>query len=410
MAGGSNKSGQRALVKRRQFVGSVGGNAAGVAVPALLRPGSARADSEPLRLGVLTDLNSWARDVAGPGSVQAVKMAVVEFGTTVIGRPIEILVGDHQMKPDVGSEIARDWFGDQNVHSIIDVPNSSIGIAVHNLARDKNRIALLSRTFVSETTGRLSSLNTAQFALETYALGGVTASALMADGARSFFFVTADFAFGHSRQAETSAAVLAGGGRIIGSVVHPPGTTEFASYLLQAQSSGADVIAFANSAADTVNSIKQAAEFGVMASRQKVAALLLFETDIHAIGLQTTQGVYAALATCWDLDDRTRALSHRFFEVVKAMPTMTQTGSYSGALHYLRSVSVAGTDQPKAVIQKMRELPIDDAFLRGAWLRADGRVIEDAFLAQVKKQAESSGSWDLLRIHCRCRERMRSGR
>ena len=275
--------------------------------------GSRARAAEPLRLGVLTDISSFGRDTNGPGSVEAVHMAVAEFGPSVLGRPIEILVADHQEKVDVGTQIARKWFDEDGVLAIIDVPNSAIGIGVHNLARDKGRIALLAGTFASDVTNQLCSPNTVQMGLDTYAMGHVLARSLLADGARTWFFITADFAFGAALQADATDAIVKGGGTVVGAAKHPPITSDFSSFLLEAQSSGADVIAFANSAGDTTNSLKQAAEFGLVGGKQKLAVFLMFETVIKTVGLQATQGVYAPIWSYWDTDDRTRAWSKAFF-------------------------------------------------------------------------------------------------
>jgi branched-chain amino acid transport system substrate-binding protein len=358
----------------------------------------ARAQAKPIRIGVLTDMSSWARDATGPGSVQAANMAVQEFGSSVLGRPIEILVGDHQEKVDIGSQIARKWFDEDGVHAIADVPNSAVGMAVHNLARDKRGIALLSGTFSSDVTNQLCSPFTAQFALDTYSLANVAASAITAEGARSWFFITADFAFGHALEADATAAITKLGGKILGSVKHPVNNPDFSSFLVRAQASKADVIAIANSAGDTVNCIKQAAEFGIVGSQQKMAALLLFISDIHSVGLKVAQGIYCTTGAYWDLDDKTRAWGAEFYKKANAMPTDTQAGTYSGILHYLKAMRAAGTDNPEAVMAKMRELPIEDAFIRGGKLRPDGRVIEDLYLTRVKTPEQSKQPWDYLSI------------
>jgi branched-chain amino acid transport system substrate-binding protein len=352
----------------------------------------------PLRLGVLTDMSSFGRDSNGPGSVEAARMAVAEFGPTVLGRPIELLVGDHQERVDVGAQIARKWFDEDDVRAIIDVPNSAIGISVHNLAREKDRIALLSGTFSSDVTNQLCSPNTVQFGLDTYAMGTSLARSLMADGAKSWFFITADFAFGAALRADATAAIVAGGGRVVGEAKHPVNTSDFSSFLLTAQASGADVIAFANSAGDTANSLKQAAEFGLLAGRQKIAVFLMFDTNIKALGLGMIQGTYAPIWTYWDTDDRTRAWSQQFFARIKAMPTSSQTGCYSGTLHYLKSVAAAGGGDTGAVMEKMRALPIYDAFIRDGRLRADGRVLKNVALGRVKTPAQSKGDWDFIEI------------
>ncbi len=360
--------------------------------------GRVHAQGAPVRLGVLTDMSGFASDTNGPGSVQAVRMAIAEFGGTVLDRQVEVLVADHQQRVDLGVQIARKWFDEDGVRAVIDVPNSAIGIGVHNLARDKDRIALLSGTFSSDVTNALCSPNTAQFGLDTYAMGSVLATALLADGARSWFFITADFAFGTALEADATVAVRKGGGTVLGSIKHPIATSDFSSYLLQAQSSGADVIAFANSAGDTVNSIKQAAEFGLVGGRQKLAALLMFETNIHAIGLAAAGGVYATIWSYWDTDDMTRSWSRQFFSKVGAMPTMAQTGSYSGTLHYLKAVQAAGTLDTAAVMDRMRALPVEDAFVRGGVLRADGRVVKDVALGRIKTPTESKREWDYVAL------------
>ena len=358
----------------------------------------ARAAADPIRLGVLTDMSSFGRDTNGPGSVQAVHMAVDEFGPQVLNRPIEILVADHQERVDIGTQIARKWFDEDGVQAVVDVPNSAIGIGVHNLARDKGRIALLAGTYASDVTNQLCSPNTVQMGLDTYAMGHVLAQSLLAEGAKTWFFITADFAFGAALQADATDAITRGGGTVVGAVKPPLMASDFSSFLLQAQASGADVIAFANSAGDTTNSLKQAAEFGLVGGKQKLGVFLMFETNIKAVGLQATQGTYAPLWSYWDTDDKTRAWSKAFFAKIGAMPTQAQTGSYSGTLHYLKAVAAAGTTDTAAVMDKMRSLPIDDAFIRNGRLRADGRVVKDLALGRVKTPAQSTGDWDFIEI------------
>ncbi len=358
---------------------------------------SARA-AEPLRLGVLTDMSSFGRDTNGPGSVLAVNMAIGEFGSSVLGRPIEVLVADHQERVDVGTQIARKWFDEDGVQAIIDVPNSAIGIGVHNLAREKGRIALLAGTFASDVTNQLCSPNTVQMGLDTYAMGHVLAKSLLAEGAKTWFFITADFAFGAALQADATEAILKGGGKVVGAVKHPLMASDYSSFLLEAQNSGADVIAFANSAGDTTSSLKQAAEFGLVGGKQKLAVFLMFETNIKAVGLQATQGVYAPIWSYWDTDDRTRAWSQAFFGKIGAMPTVAQTGSYSGTLHYLKAVAASGSADTQTVMQTMRKLPVEDAFVRNGRLRADGRVVKDIALGRIKSPAQSTRDWDFIEI------------
>lgn len=351
-----------------------------------------------VRIGVLTDLSSWGRDNSGPGSVEAAKMAVEEFGPTVLGKPIEVISADHQMKTDVGVQIVRNWFDNEKVDAIVDVPNSAIAIAVADLARERNKIALLSGPGASSLTNELCSPNTVHFTYDTYALSKVTASAVMKEGAKSWFFVTADYAFGHQLEADATHFVKQMGGTVVGSVRHPTNTADFSSFVLQAQSSKADVVAFANAGQDTDNAIKQAGEFGLVQGGQKLVGLLMFDTDVHAIGLKAAQGTYMTTASYWNMNDATRAWSKKFFARVHMMPTMIQTGVYGAVLHYLKAIKAAGTDDPQKVMAKMRKLPIEDTFVHGGYLRADGRVIRDMYLAKVKSPAESKEPWDYLDI------------
>ena len=359
---------------------------------------SAQISDDVVRIGVLTDLSSWGRDNSGPGSVEAAKMAVEEFGPTVLGKPIEIISADHQMKTDVGVQIAREWFDNGKVDAVADIPNSGIAIAVHNLVRDRNRIALLSGPGASSLTDELCSANTVQFAYDTYALSKVTASAVINEGGKSWFFITADYAFGQQLEKDATRFIKELGGTVLGSVRHPTNTADFSSFALQAQSSKADVVAFANAGQDTDNSIKQAGEFGVVKGGQKLVGLLMFDTDVHAIGLEAAQGTYMTTASYWNMDDKTRAWSKKFFAKTNVMPTMIHTGVYGSVLHYLRAIKAAGTDDPQKVMAKMRELPIEDVFVHGGRLREDGRVIRDMYLARVKKPQDSKEPWDYLEI------------
>jgi len=359
---------------------------------------SAQISDDVVRIGVLTDLSSWGRDNSGPGSVEAAKMAVEEFGPTVLGKPIEIVSADHQMKVDVGVQIAREWFDNGKVDAVADIPNSGIAIAVHNLVRDRNKIALLSGPGASSLTDELCSPNTVQFAYDTYALSKVTASAVINEGGKSWFFITADYAFGQQLEKDATRFIKELGGSVLGSVRHPTNTADFSSFALQAQGSKADVVAFANAGQDTDNSIKQAGEFGLVKGGQKLVGLLMFDTDVHAIGLEAAQGTYMTTASYWNMDDKTRAWSKTFFARTNVMPTMIHTGVYGSVLHYLKAIKAAGTDDPQKVMAKMRELPIEDVFVHGGRLREDGRVIRDMYLARVKKPSESKEPWDTLEI------------
>jgi len=364
----------------------------------LSTPSLAQVSDDVVRIGVLTDLSSWGRDNSGPGSVEAAKMAVEEFGKTVLGKPIEIISADHQMKSDVGVQIARNWFDNGKVDAVVDIPNSAIAIAVHNLARERNRIALLSGPGSSALTDDLCSPNTVQFAYDTYALSKVTASAVIAEGGKSWYFITADYAFGSQLENDATRFIKASGGTVVGGVRHPTNTADFSSFALQAQNSRANVVAFANAGQDTDNSIKQSGEFGLVKGGQKLVGLLMFDTDVHAIGLDAAQGTYLTTASYWNMNDKTRAWSKKFFAKTNVMPTMIQTGVYGSVLHYLKAIKAAGTDDPAKVMAKMRELPIEDTFVHGGKLREDGRVIRDMYLAKVKKPSESKEPWDYLDI------------
>lgn len=359
---------------------------------------TAQISNDVVRIGVLTDLSSWGRDNSGPGSVEAAKMAVEEFGSTVLGKPIEIVSADHQMKTDVGLQIVRDWFDNGKVDAVADIPNSGIAIAVHNMVRERNKIALLSGPGASSLTDELCSPNTVHFAYDTYALSKVTASAVLNEGGKSWFFVTADYAFGQQLEKDATRFIKELDGKVLGSVRHPTNTADFSSFVLQAQNSKADVVAFANAGQDTDNAIKQSGEYGLVQSGQKLVGLLMFDTDVHAIGLQAAQGTYMTTASYWNMDEKTRAWSRRFFARTKVMPTMIHTGVYGAVLHYLKAIKAAGTDDPAAVMAKMRDLPIGDAFVHGGKLREDGRVIRDMYLARVKKPSESKEPWDYLEI------------
>lgn len=365
----------------------------------LALPAQAQISDDVVKIGVLTDLSSWGRDNSGPGSVEAAKMAAEEFGGTVAGKKIEIIAADHQMKPDVGLQIAREWFDIGKVDAIADVPNSAIGIAVHNLARDKNRLALLSGPGSSDITNKLCSPNTVHFAYDTYALAKVTANAMIQEGGKSWYFLTADYAFGHALEKDATSFIQKAGGTVAGRVLHPTGTNDFSSFLLQAQGSKSSVIGFANAGQDAVNALKQAAEFGVGRGKdQRIVSLLMFDTDIHAAGLQNAQGVLMTTASYWDMNAESRAWSEKFFKRTNVMPSMIHAGVYGSVLHYLKSIKETGTDDAARSMAKMRELPINDVFTKNAKLREDGRVIRDMYLARVKAPKDSKKPWDYLEI------------
>lgn len=367
--------------------------ALGVGAPAL-----AQVSDDAVRIGVMTDLSSWGRDNTGPGSVEAAKMAIEEFGPTVLGKPIELISADHQMKVDVGTQLARGWFDNSKIDAIVDVPNSAIAIALHNMVRERNKVLLLSGAGASSLTDDLCSPNTVQFTYDTYALAKVTASAMVAEGGKSWFFVTADYTFGHQLEQDATRFIKQAGGEVLGSVRHPSNTSDFSSFALQAQNSKANVVAFANAGQDTQNAIKQANEFGLVRSGQKLVGLLLFDADIHAIGLREAQGTYMTTASYWNMDEKTRAWSKKFFARTGVMPSMIHTGVYGAVLHYLKAIAAAGSDEAAKVMPKMRELPIEDAFVHQGKLREDGRVIRDMYLARVKKPEQSKEPWDYLEL------------
>ncbi len=372
-----------------------GGGLAALAAPFVR---TARA-AEPLRLGVLVDMSSWGRDTGGMGSTVAAQMAVEELGGLAGGRPVEFLSGNHRMNPDLGVQIARDWFDNQDVQAIVDVPMSALGLAISGFCKQKNRLALLSGPGASSITNQDCNANTVQFTYDTYALAHVIGAAMVAEGAKTCFFITADYSFGHQLQADATAFIEKAGGKVLGHSLHPPGASDFSAVLLAAQASKADVVALANAAQDTNNAIKQAAEFGIgqRLNGQRIAALLMFITYVPALGLKTAQGIMLTTASYWDLNAETRAWSERFFARTNVMPSMEQTGTYGVVLHYLKAVAKVGTD-PQAVMAEMRKMPINDAFVKNGYLRIDGRVIRDMYLARIKSPEESKGPWDYYDI------------
>lgn len=361
----------------------------------LLAPAS-RAE-EPVRIGVLTDMGGPYADAAGAGSVVAARLAVEDFGAKPLGRPVEILSADHQNKPDIATAIARRWFDVDGVSMVTDLTNSGVAIAVQALAREKHRIDLVTSTATTALTNNECSPYGVHWTFDSYALSAGTARSLVAEGGRSWYFITANYTFGTNLEQTASRMIEAAGGRVLGHTLAPLNTTDFAAQLLQAQASGADVVGLANSGADTANSVVQAAEFG-LTKRQKLAAFLPFITDIKAIGLRDAQGLLLTTAFYWDRDDAGRAWAQRFYRLKGAMPTMIQAGTYSAVLHYLRAVAEAGTLDPDAVMTAMRRRPVNDAVFHGGSIRANGQMVHDMYLAQVKAPEESRSEWDLYKI------------
>lgn len=359
----------------------------------------AQVSNDVVKLGILNDQSGVYADLAGPGSVTAAKMAVEDFGGKVLGKPIDVIFADHQNKPDVATPIVNQWIDVDNVDVVVDVPTSSVALAVQEITKNKNRIHLNSTAGSSDLTGKACSPMGIHWTYDTYALANSTGRALTKDGGDTWFFITADYAFGHALEKDTSAAVTAAGGKVLGSVNAPFPNQDFSSFLLQAQSSGAKVIGLANAGGDMINAIKQAHEFGITSAGQRLAGLLTFITDIHSLGLATTQGLVLTTGFYWDRDDETRAWSKRFAERNNGkMPTMVQAGVYSVVMHYLQAIKAAGTDEAKAVVAKMREMPVNDFFAHNGHVRADGRMVHDMYLVQVKTPAESRYPWDYYKI------------
>jgi branched-chain amino acid transport system substrate-binding protein len=347
-----------------------------------------------VRIGVLNDQSGLYADLGGPGSVVAARMAVEDAGATVLGKPVEIVVADHQNKADIGAAIARRWFDTEKVDMAIGFDNSSVALAVEQLAAEHNRIAIAGAVGSTAFTGKACTPTEASWLYDSYALTTSLARSVVAEGRDTWFFLTVDYAFGHSLEADATSAVLAAGGKVLGSVRHPLNTADFSSYLLQAQASGAKVVALANGGGDMINAIKQAGEFGLTRGGQTVVSLLVFISDVHSMGLQTAQGLKFVTAFYRDRDEDSRAWSKRFFARHGRMPTMAQAGVYSAIRHYLAAIAAAGTDEAQAVMAKMREIPVNDFYAKNGHLREDGRLVHDMYFAEVKKPAESREPWD----------------
>ena len=372
--------------------------AAGVLASLAAAPGVANAQvsDDVVKIGVLNDMSGLYADIAGPGSVLAAQMAVEDFGKSL---KVEIVSADHQNKPDVGASIARQWFDTEKVDVIVDVPTSSVALAINEIAREKKKAFLNSGAATSDLTGKNCSPNTVHWTYDTWMLANGTGSAIVKTGGDSWFFLTADYAFGHALERDTENVVKAGGGKVVGKVRHPLNTQDFSSFLLQAQASKAKIIGLANAGGDTINSIKQASEFGITQSGQNLAGLLVFLTDVHGLGLQIAQGLILTETFYWDLNDSTRAWTKRFVEKSGGKyPTMVHAGVYGAVLHYLKAVEAGKTDDGTKTIAKMKEIPTDDPLFGKGTIRADGRKIHPAYLFEVKKPAESKGPYDYYKL------------
>jgi branched-chain amino acid transport system substrate-binding protein len=381
--------------RTRRFAAIIALACAGLAAPAF-------AQDKTIKIGVLNDMSSLYADIGGPNSVLAVKMAVEDSGLTKRGWKVDVLSGDHQNKADIGTNMARQWIDVDKVDAVVDTPNSGVALAVSNLMKEKNAILINSGGASADLTGKACTPNTVSVTYDTYMLAHGTGKALTKAGGDSWFFLTSDYAFGHALERDTAAVVTATGGKTLGGVKHPLNTSDFSSFLLQAQASKAKVIGLANAGGDTTNAIKQASEFGIVAGGQKLAALLLFINDVHSLGLKTAQGLSFTESFYWDMNDQTRAWSKKLAAQSKtgSMPSMTVAGLYSGVLHYLKTLEAMGGNPHDGakVVAKMKELPTDDILFGKGTIRADGRKMLPAYLFEVKKPEESKYPWDYYKL------------
>lgn len=362
-------------------------------------PAAAQYAGDGVKIAVLTDMSGAYSDLAGPGSVEAARMAIEDFGKPINGKPVELVFADHQNKADIASATARKWYDTENVDAIFDINGSVAALAVREVAKEKGKVDINSGAASMALTNKACSPTGLHWTYDVHALATGTGNAVVAEGGKTWFFVTSDYTFGHDLENQVAKIVKAKGGTVKGAVRHPFNSSDLSSFLLQAQASGAQIIGMANAGADTINTIKQAREFGITQGGQTLGGLMLFLTDINSVGLEAAQGMVLTTGFYWDLDDRTRAFSRRFAARMKGkMPTMVQAGVYSSVLHYLKAAEAAGTDDGGKVIAKMREIPIDDMFARNGKIREDGRMVHDMFLAKVKAPAESKGPWDFYRI------------
>ena len=373
---------------------------AGVAALALgVPPASAQLSDDVLKLGVLTDLSGLYADINGPGAVVATQLAIDDFGGTMAGKKIELIQGDVQNKADVGTSIAGRWYDTEKVDVIIGAAASSSSLAVATVAGDRKKVFLATDPATSDLTGKFCNAYTVHWVYDTIALANGTGSAVVKAGGKTWYFLTADYAFGHALERDVAAVVTANGGTVVGGIRHPIGTSDFSSFLLQAKGSKAQIIGMANAGGDTINTIKQAAEFGIVKGGQKLAGLLVFVSDVHAIGLPLAQGLQMTEAFYWDLNDDTRAFAKRFAAKMGGrMPTSVQAGYYSATKHYLEAVKAAGTDQGDKVMARMKETPTNDPLFGKGSIRADGRKLHDMYLYEVKAPAESKGPWDYYKL------------
>lgn len=384
---------------RPQFFRFLSCSAAAVALTLFAGAASAQISDDVVKIAVLNDMSGPFADVTGPGGLLGAQLAVEDFGGMVRGKKIEVIGGDHQNKPDVASTLARRWYEQEKVDAIVEVPVSSAAIAVLEVTKQLNKTFLISGGAASDFTGKLCSVNSVHWADDSAALSEGTARAVVESGGKDWFFITSDYAFGRTLERDATNVVQSAGGKVLGFVRHPLNNQDFSSFLLQAQGSKAQVVGLSNTATDTVNTIKQAREFGLVAGGQRLAAFLFFVNDVKGIGLETAQGMYLTSSFYWDLDEKTRAFSKRFFDRIGKMPNHEQAANYSAVMHYLKSIEATGTDDAVTVIKKMKETPVNDFYTKGpVTLRKDGRLMNDLFLFQVKAPSESTGPWDLYKV------------
>jgi len=359
---------------------------------------NAQVSDDLVKIGVLTDLSGPSANADGPGSVAAAQMAVDDFGGTLLGKPIQVISADHQIKPDLAAGIARQWYDTEKVDLIIDVPVSAVGLAVQNVANERKKLLIVHSTGTADFHGKFCTPYAIQWVFDTRALAVGTAQEVTKRGGDTWFFLTADYAFGHALERDASQVIRQNGGKVLGSVSHPFATPDLSSFILQAQASKAKIIGIASGPPDNINAIKLGGEFGIFQGGQQMAGLLVLITDIHALGLKAAQGLVLTTSFYWDMDDKTREWSKRFFAKMNRMPTMWQAGVYSSIMSYLNAVKAAGTDDPLKVAAKMRETPIEDFFSRNGRLRADNLMVHDLILVQVKTPDESKYPWDYYKI------------
>ena len=362
--------------------------------------GAAKAEisNDEIRIGYLADMSGTYRDLSGPGGLEALKMAIEDFGGSVDGKKIVTFNADDLNKPDVGANTVRQWIDERNVDMVTGLVASSVVLAAAKVVEQGGKLALISGAAASSITNEFCSPNHIHWTYDTFALANGTANAVLKDGGKSWFILTADYAFGHAMEADIKKVVEAEGGSVVGTVRHPFPSSDFSSYILQAQGSGADVVALANAGADTVNSLKTASEFGVTQSGQKLAGMVVFLNDIHAMGLDVTQGLMLTTGWYWDMNDEARAWAKRYEARVGSMPTMVHAGIYSATTHYLNAVKATGSDDTQTVRAEMAKTPVNDMFAKNGKIREDGRMVHDMYLVQVKKPEESKGEWDLYKV------------